>query len=431
MGLLYQAYSGWKILVIALVLTMLYEPTQYNTVIASSPSFIRQVITDPPDDWFIIDEDKNSTTLTTPDGEKYPLKIAKNITECKREESNPHLPDIVAVTYFSNGKVLNSTLWHSSPFIEPPLNATARLSDSSTDIPWYKIRYGMTVSTPSIYDAPGSDYQVNLLWDLNTKTWTKTLDEMSPAGELRSLKIIPQYTEFFDKGKGYVDIPLELDALNSPSQYTVFFYISDIFIKDGRLCRLLDISNRVYIPPPEFSISMSQSSVNLRPGEEKIIEVQVKSDTKFSSQLFLHTNQLRGIQLGFIPNQTAIPPLSLITSQLQVKASESATARQYTVPIIANISFPTEIQILGNNGNIMNNSVSASIAENSNITVTVLEPMSLPEHLNTFYNAWLSPISGIWTFIAGVGAVVAPLIIRAYNKKKNDKYVEGSVGPTL
>jgi hypothetical protein len=66
----------------------------------------------------------------------------------------------------------------------------------------------------------------------------------------------------------------------------------------------------------------------------------------------------------------------------------------------------------------MNNSVSANILENANLTITVLEPMSASEHLNNIYVAWLSPIGGIWTFLAGVGAVIAPLIIRAYNKKK-------------
>lgn len=415
-----------KILLITLPLT-LCEGVGDNTVDGSSPSFMRQVITDPPNDWFIIQDDRSNTSVTAPNGEKYPLKIAKNITDCRREDGKSYLPDIVAVTYFSDGRVLNATLWLSSSFVEPPLNRTVHLSYPSIDIPWYKIRYGMTVSTPSIYDAPGSDYQVNLSWDLNNGTWTKVLDELSPTGESRPLKATPQYLKFFDKGKGYVDLPLELDVLNSPSQYTVFFYLTDTFIENGRLCRLLDISNRVHIPPPEFSITLSQSSVKLRPGEEKNIEMQVKSDTKFNSELFLGTNEPKGLQLNFIPNQTAIPALSLVTSQLQIKASENVTVRPYTLPIFANLSFPTEVQIPGSGGDIMNNSVSASILENSNLTITVLEPMSASEHLNNIYVAWVSPISGIWTFLAGVGAVIAPLIIRAYNKKKN-KEVNGQLG---
>ena len=147
--------------------------------------------------------------------------------------------------------------------------------------------------------------------------------------------------------------------------------------------------------------------------------MQAKSDTKFNSELFLDSNEPKGLQLNFIPNQTAIPALSLVTSQLQIKASENVTVRPYTLPIFANLSFPTEVQMPGSDGEIMNNSVSANILENSNLTITVLEPLSVSEHLNNLYLAWVSPISGIWTFLAGVGAVVAPFIIRWYNRKGN------------
>jgi hypothetical protein len=74
--------------------------------------------------------------------------------------------------------------------------------------------------------------------------------------------------------------------------------------------------------------------------------VQVKSDTKSNSELFLGTNEPNGLRLNFIPNQTAIPPLSLVTSQLQVKASENVTVRPYTLPIFVNLSCSTEFKSL-------------------------------------------------------------------------------------
>jgi hypothetical protein len=167
-------------------------------------------------------------------------------------------------------------------------------------------------------------------------------------------------------------------------------------------------------------VKTSHSSVTLRPGEEENVEVQVKSNTKFNSYLFLSTDEPKAIKLRFMPNQTDVPPLSVIMSELQIQALENSTARPYTVPIRANISFPTEVQSPGSNGEIMNNSVSLSINQNSNLTVTVLEPLSLAEHLDNFYKAWLTPISGIWTFVAGAAAVIGPLIIRMYNKKKGN-----------
>lgn len=390
---------------------------QYD-VIADSPTFIRQVITDPSNDWFIVQDNANFTSLTTSNGTNLPLKIAKNITECTDGANNFHLPDIVALTYYSDGNVLNATMWLSSPFKEPPSNASANLSNTLVNVPWFKIRYGITISTPSIYDSTGSDYQTKIIWDLDTKTWTKTVDELSPSGEIKSLNTANNYSQFFDRGKGHIDLPLELNALNFPSQYSIFFYISDVFIKGSSLCQLVDISNRVHIPPPEFIVRPSHSSVTLRPGEEKNVEVQVKSNTKFNSYLYLSTDEPEAVKLRFIPNQTAMPPLSVITSELKIKALDNSTARPYTLPIRANISFPTEIQLPRSSGEIMNNSVPLSINQNSNLTVTILEPLSLSEYLNNFYNAWLTPISGIWTFAAGAAAVIGPLIIRMYNKKK-------------
>ena len=76
----------------------------------------------------------------------------------------------------------------------------------------------------------------------------------------------------------------------------------------GYLCRLLDISNRVYIPPPEFKIKTLPSAVILKPGDEKNVEVNIKSDTRFESQILLTTIQPKGLILTFTPNKTSISP---------------------------------------------------------------------------------------------------------------------------
>jgi hypothetical protein len=62
-----------------------------------------------------------------------------------------------------------------------------------------------------------------------------------------------------------------------------------------------------------------------------------------------------------------------------------------------------------------------NIIESSNLTLTVLPPYTDAEKLSNFTNTWITPIQGIWTFLAGVGAVIAPLIINLYRKKQNKK----------
>ena len=45
----------------------------------------------------------------------------------------------------------------------------------------------------------------------------------------------------------------------------------NIYVKDGRLCRMVDITNRVYIPLPEFSINASPNPLVLRSGYNKTV----------------------------------------------------------------------------------------------------------------------------------------------------------------
>jgi hypothetical protein len=92
--------------------------------------------------------------------------------------------------------------------------------------------------------------------------------------------------------------------------------------------------------------------------------------------------------------------------------------------VIANISFPTSITNRG--GETFSNNRSVSIVESSNLTLTVLPPYTTQEHLTNFTNAWITPVSGIWTFLAGVGAVVAPVIIALYRKKRKRNSVDST-----
>jgi hypothetical protein len=55
--------------------------------------------------------------------------------------------------------------------------------------------------------------------------------------------------------------------------------------------------------------------------------------------------------------------------------------------------------------------------EFSDLTLTILPSYTAQELLSNFTNTWITPITGIWTFLAGVAAVIALLIINLYRKK--------------
>ena len=101
-------------------------------------------------------------------------------------------------------------------------------------------------------------------------------------------------------------------------QYRAVFYITDYFVKDHHFCRLIDTTNWVIIPPPEFIISTTPGSVVLRPGEEKDVGLTIKGNTQLPSETVLtdsNTNDNNysnsgGIALTFIPNKVSIPSSS-------------------------------------------------------------------------------------------------------------------------
>jgi hypothetical protein len=212
-----------------------------------------------------------------------------------------------------------------------------------------------------------------------------------------------------------------LNKVNFPQQYKAVFYITDYFVKAHIFCRLVDITNWIIIPPPEFSMSITpNSAIVLRPGEEKDVELVIKGNTHLPSEASLieYTNKTnnKDLNLTFIPNKVSISPFSGGVSTLHIKALDNAKPVSYLLPIVANISFPNTITNRG--GETFSNSKRESLSQTSNLTLTVLPAYTTGERLNNFVSTWITPITGLWTFLAGVGAVIAPLLISVYRKKQ-------------
>jgi hypothetical protein len=69
----------------------------------------------------------------------------------------------------------------------------------------------------------------------------------------------------------------DLKKIGYPQQYRAVFYITDGFVKAHLLCRLVDTINWMIIPSPDFRIAPTHdSSIVLRPGEEKSVEIGYK-----------------------------------------------------------------------------------------------------------------------------------------------------------
>lgn len=291
--------------------------------------------------------------------------------------------------------------------------------------------YTMFVDVNPTYKSESvAPYVSRIRWDAINQSWNKTIEEWSSNGEYRILSPTPDYKDFYQSGKAYVLMDFDLGVANFPDKYTVFWSTTDQFINNGKLCVLRDTTFPVTIPPPKYSLSVVPAYTKLEPGGEKVIQLLIKSLTDLDSHILLSFTPVAGIKLDFNPKQIDIPASGTANIDIHLNVSQDARSDfQQTVPIDAKISFPpitaTDIipsiahQFNGPQANIFtNDSASPVIYENGNITLAI-HATTPQEHLNSFYSSWISPINGIWTLIASIVAVAAPLIVRFYTKKQN------------
>jgi hypothetical protein len=365
------------LLTLIIIVTTLYQPLTQRAL-GSSPSFVRQEVKDGSQDWW--------------DHEKEEFSNVVNFS------------DISAVSYSSNGEFLNTTIFTNSSFVKEPSK--------------FMPSYGMLINADTDFDTGwlGHDYLLRISWNNDTKTWNSVLEEWSSARILRTLDQKNNYTGFFDEGEQnkYVHLSLNLADIGFPQQYVVLFFIDYGFDMNNPRKAISDYSNWVNIPPLQFSISTSPSSIELRPGEEKIVEVQFNSTTPSTTSfitphLSFTTNKVNGIDDPyFVPNEIDLPRYGLATSSLHIKASSNATSSPHTLQIFGEVSFP--VQYVGGTElkSQLGKAIFESMTVNTNLAVTLLPPLTFQERFSNFWSVYGDPIN---LFVGGLTAGLAAILV--------------------
>jgi hypothetical protein len=371
---------------------------------------------------------------------------ARNITQCSTRQGHFPFPNIAAVNYISSGKTLNATLWLASPFQEPTASSfvlkeasliPSSVHDKHNSFLHFGIKnhiikenvrkYAFIVHVDSTYDI-GQTYQVAIDWNNTNHVWRRTTTESVPfslQADNRVLQHENNYNLSFVPGQNYIDLSLDLNLLSYPSQYSIVAYAREAYVEDSVFCQLVDVTDIVHIPPPDFGMSTLPSSISLLAGENKPVELQVKSNTNLLSNISLSADQNPMINLTFEPKKLYIPPFGISSSLIHVKALDNATANPYTLPIKANSSFPMAVTNWLS-GDILANPGTETITRATNFTVLVRPPPTPSEQLNAVWNAWGTPISGIVGLIGVVVGGIGGWLLKHVKSKKNkgveDKY---------
>lgn len=282
--------------------------------------------------------------------------------------------------------------------------------------------YVMSVDIPAFYEPKiASDYLVYITWNVANQQWVKTTREWSLTGE-RIFDEKPNYAGFFKGGWNYVQLSTDLNSFNNPDQYYLTLGIVDTFVKGGVICQLRDYSNWVALPPPKFQFRFSSANTSdIRPGEEKSVELQITPNTDLGFKVFLSANKIDGIDTKFIPNPISAKSGTTI-SHLIITGLENWKPHKETILVSANVN--TIEHVPSGIRNFTSESENATIPNAAFLAINVLPPLRTDEILNNFYNTWITSVTGIWTFLAGVAAVIGPLAISLYNKKRK-KVKEG------
>jgi hypothetical protein len=280
----------------------------------------------------------------------------------------------------------------------------------------------------------GGDFVERILWDPDTSSWIRLITER-PGSYERSMKIIDEqinfsnfyhnqtYSKIVDelleaRAPKYISSSTDLQRLGYPSKYGVIFSVIEIYKLGDNICQVFDLIGPIPLPPPSFFINMNPRSLNLFPGEEENIELNFTTTTPWDWSITFHTNSSGEFETEFGVNDALLISDSELTTKMHLMVLPNATHDMHLIPVTASaqlkgitLALPSEYQAYPED-------VSRTYNQTEHLKVIVSEPPSMAENFNNFVDAWISPISVTWAFFAGIVALLAPLIIKIYKKRK-------------
>ena len=180
-------------IIFILLLILLISCFLFNRASAASPAFDQIFITDEK-----ISNQRNDWVQT----------YGNDSSHLRSDYAN-----LLAVDYLSDGKTLDTTFWLAS-----------NLENASTySQPLKRIRYGMLIAIASL--PPTSGYNganYNFYIEAVDGKWSEYLYQLSSTGTYALIESKINYTESFGGptiGPGYVKLRLDLNSINSPSNY--------------------------------------------------------------------------------------------------------------------------------------------------------------------------------------------------------------------
>jgi hypothetical protein len=217
-------------------------------------------------------------------------------------------------------------------------------------------------------------------------------------------------------------VSVNLDEILSPNLYRAMFYAGYVYNNSDMK---IDLSPWIDMSPPVYSISTLPNPIIVRQGEQKIIGAQLKSTTGFVQNVieFMPVENYSSIELEFIRDNLNKSSSGIEPAPFKIEVPNNAQVGQYIIPIRANIStgstFPYYKFIEISNMNLPSNSTEIltkghKIAS-ANLTISVVEPLSIEEQLKDFWSVYGGPIN---LTLAGLAGGLSTYLIDSLKSRK-------------
>jgi hypothetical protein len=329
----------------------------------------------------------------------------------------PQYTNITSVTYSSDGRFLNATLWLSS------LNNLTLVNNRAS--PVGLINYGMMIDSDldDKSGLQGVDYELQIQWSKANPKWTRTFFEYSHAGSSRNVSSpIDNTANFFEDGGKYVKLDLDLRSILFPSKYKVFFYAFSYDLEPPSYtslkkehCCLLNAVRWIFIPPPEFSIRTLPSSLDVIRGEKTHLDLLVNSTTGFQPNVTISIpNSPKYLNVTPEDRLLKLPTYTVATTTLFLDNTSNVHTGQHTVDVLGTFDFLNQSFTIPNtNSNVIINPDNVTTKTTFNLKLE-----DAPGLLQKIGETW-NQVGGVLNFVYVPAAAAIAWFVGRRTKKKS------------
>ena len=277
-------------------------------------------------------------------------------------------------------------------------------------------QYDLGLSITSIYDVDDTDYYLWTIWDSANQTWTKeVVNSRSDISIDRPISIQGNVTEPIQEGGRHINMSLDLGLFNYPDNYIVFPFIIEEYTIDQTKCVLVDSTNLVSLPPPQYNLTLSSTPVNLRSGDKITLPLTITTDANVPSDVLFWISDNADLELRLDPELVLLSVDGSGGSSLEVIAPNNISGGIKTAYITGNATL-SPLFVPSDAGSKNNQFLTIPVVERP-LQINI-QPLEWYDHLRNILVMWITPLAPLWGFLGGVAAVLIPLIARWYDKRR-------------